>query len=557
MKQTIISILTLSIASIAILSINNDNNNSVSALTYSDNVGVNFTFSPSLTVSLSSSDIVINDLTPGSSSDSNIITINVLSNNQNGYELKSTVGNNTTYDTRNLVHSNTTNNNNNNSNSNSNNSSSNAIFSSIDYTTTPTITNPSDFDNNEWGYSYSTDNSTWSNYNGLPLYSDTTNVSTLRTNTGPSASSGDNTYFKIAAKAAVSQTNGEYNNVINFTVVGNTNPVSFYDAFTEAAATDPSITQLNGYYKMQDMTSTICNNVHTSELADNSDTMEAQLIDIRDHNVYWVAKLKDGHCWMTQNLDLNLDKDVALTSEDTDLREAGVNGYVDGYTTKDGVIYWTPERSTIDGETRIVGWVGDDNNPYSVDTGKYYEDGTWFPATACKYAAGGTCTTYFSKTPYATNGTHGSVGNYYNWSSAIASNDSAEWATSTLSDPVGLDPENSICSMGWRLPHKSTSEAAGGLTYNEIPSLNPIYNTDRYGSGEQQDLGLFSFPVYFVRGGTIWGAGLSGPGESGYLLSSTVYSSNTVYVARYGGNYVPLNDFHARNYGWSVRCLAR
>ena len=51
------------------------------------------------------------------------------------------------------------------------------------------------------------------------------------------------------------------------------------------------------YYAMQDMTSGICNNVTVP-----SEQSTATLVDTRDNNTYTVAKLKDGKCWMTQNL---------------------------------------------------------------------------------------------------------------------------------------------------------------------------------------------------------------------------------------------------------------
>ena len=50
-----------------------------------------------------------------------------------------------------------------------------------------------------------------------------------------------------------------------------------------------------------------------------------ELVDVRDNKLYWVAKLEDNHCWITQNLDLDITSDptspsyIALTSNNTDL----------------------------------------------------------------------------------------------------------------------------------------------------------------------------------------------------------------------------------------------
>ena len=188
------------------------------ALTYSSNVNVQFTFNPTLSVSLSSNDLVISNLAPGTASDSNIITVNVKTNNITGYTINATVGNNTTFDTRDLKHQN-----------------SNVVnkFTSVNFGTI--VATNTALTDNTWGYSYSLDNgSTWianttsstsAGYSGLPLYSDGTNIATLKESTAPTAtSSGDDIKFKIAARASNEQSSGEYNNVINFTTVANPEP---------------------------------------------------------------------------------------------------------------------------------------------------------------------------------------------------------------------------------------------------------------------------------------------------------------------------------------------
>ena len=67
---------------------------------------------------------------------------------------------------------------------------------------------------------------------------------------------------------------------------------SFNKAFADAGKT-----QSGGYYKLQDMSSSICSAVDTDEIG--------QLIDTRDNEVYYVGKLKDNKCWMLDNLRLN------------------------------------------------------------------------------------------------------------------------------------------------------------------------------------------------------------------------------------------------------------
>ncbi|MBO7132146.1 hypothetical protein J6V85_02725, partial [Candidatus Saccharibacteria bacterium] len=52
---------------------------SVFALTYQQEIGVNFTFNPTLNLTISA-DLYINNLAPNTASDSNIINVNVSTN---------------------------------------------------------------------------------------------------------------------------------------------------------------------------------------------------------------------------------------------------------------------------------------------------------------------------------------------------------------------------------------------------------------------------------------------------------------------------------------------
>lgn len=176
---------------------------SVFALTYQSSVNVSFTFDSTLTLSVSG-DLFINNLVPGSSSDSNIITINARSNNSAGYEIAATVGDSTYNYTDLRLNSNDATN----------------VFSSL----SSNVSSLNSFSDNKWGYSYSADNgTTWisgdignasSGYNGLPLY---TNHGVLLVDTSSSGSS--NIQFKIGAKANVAKPSGDYTNIINFVMV--------------------------------------------------------------------------------------------------------------------------------------------------------------------------------------------------------------------------------------------------------------------------------------------------------------------------------------------------
>lgn len=86
----------------------------------------------------------------------------------------------------------------------------------------------------------------------------------------------------------------------------------------------PSTTMFEIEY-MQEMTPEICDASPTpvAFLEDgsmNTDVPETTLIDSRDGSVYTVRKLADGHCWMSENLRLNLGNRT-LSADDTDIPE--------------------------------------------------------------------------------------------------------------------------------------------------------------------------------------------------------------------------------------------
>ena len=150
------------------------------------------------------------------------------------------------------------------------------------------------------------------------------------------------------------------------------------------------------------------------------------LKDFRDKKPYYISKLADGNVWMTQNLDLDLKDDVTLTPEDTDVSAN-----------------WTPLRSTINFTgTTIDGWQDDKYTPYSANPGDiyYYTSGT--DENDIKYNSLAECEDVHN------DGTcqHYHAGNYYNWSAAVASNDTSGITTQYENAP------DSICPAGWRLP---------------------------------------------------------------------------------------------------------
>ena len=420
-------IIMLSSTNVALYSSNIFNNSNVSALDYSSNVGIGFTFNPTLSVNISPNDLIIPNLAPGTTSDSNIINVSVATNAAYGYTLSATVGD-SLHNNTNLTHTNNTN-----------------IFSSI--ATDADL--PSLTTDNTWGYNTSLDGgSTWSNYNGLSNSSNTT----LLDKDSNISSSID---FRIGAKASSVQPSGTYTNTITFIAVTKPTPVTLSESY---ASEDK--TMINGYYTMQDMTSTIC---------EKTEAIGAQLqvLDKRDNKLYWIFKLADNHCWMTQNLDLDLSHHKPLTSEDTDLNDSSLTGIYSinagySYDAVNNRISWTPANDTM-ASLPSSGFPYNNNAnfvPYSYNPGDIYYYSSGDTGNDTKYTSLRECQ------EEKTNCGHYNAGNYYNWSAVVASNDTTEISSG--------DASNSICSKNWRLPSSAMSDFSNLATAYDINAYNSL-----------------------------------------------------------------------------------
>lgn len=72
---------------------------------------------------------------------------------------------------------------------------------------------------------------------------------------------------------------------------------------------------INDLYYLQDIKPEIC----AASKIWESESDSKSLVDYRDGKAYKVARLKDGNCWMQENLALGLSKSKALTPSDTDI----------------------------------------------------------------------------------------------------------------------------------------------------------------------------------------------------------------------------------------------
>ena len=275
-----------------------------------------------------------------------------------------------------------------------------------------------------------------------------------------------------------------------------------------------------------------------------NDTVRLQ--DKRDGKYYWIAKLPDGNCWMTQNLDLDLNGRTLKTT-DSD---------VSSNWTFSGSWYNSADQGSTS-YSAIQGW----------DLGEYVKTSPTATTSCTSYSDLSECTSQFTsvagKTAYTTdvNGgklpaenvavsgsnydAHYLVGNYYSWPAATAGSGNNVSSSGDATD--------SICPANWRLP-------LGSSTYNETPG-SFYYLLNQYGLTSSPTSGnnnIATSPLYFVRSGYVssYSSYLYNAGSNGSYWSGRADSSNRAYYLYFDSSSVIPLHITGRHYGYSVRCVA-
>ena len=369
---------------------------------------------------------------------------------------------------------------------------------------------------NKWGYKAPGS----SNYSAIP-----SSEQELRKTEGPGNAITDPNDINainigFATKVDASQPAGTYTATLNFVAVTN-------------MQTTRTLSDINN---MQDMTMAICGTSEENETK--------QLKDTRDGKYYWVTKLKDGNCWMTQNLDLgdNGMEDMTLTPADSDVSANWTpnrNTQDHQYKTASGTIdtdgKWNDNYNTVDHSYRPASDVAaGTSGKFGTDTDTYYspvfmKNGTTMTSykTEAECIAGGNTQTDCQ---------HWNVGTFYSWRAATAGTGNASVSTVT-------NVSDSICPKGWHLPSSTDSGefqalvTAGGITASNITQA----------------------PYYFLRAGYYIGyyGAVYNTGGLGYYWSSTSDSTtNYAYFLYFGSTLVLPSNYFNRYNGMGVRCVA-
>lgn len=265
-----------------------------------------------------------------------------------------------------------------------------------------------------------------------------------------------------------------------------------------------------------------------------------QLKDNRDQTMYYIAKLADGHVWMTQNLDLDLNNQTELTPENTNIKAN-----------------WTPKNSTLIVEgTSVSGWENNNNEPYFADPGTLFIYSSGSTSGDDQYTTLSACQQEHSDCSM-----HNHAGNYYNWSAAVANNNT-EGITENYTNV-----ETSICPAGWRLPKNANAESytEGNEQITQISSYDGILGEySPYGPPG----GIYSYleggfnairtnPLWLARSGYVVNGLLYRISDDGHYWSSTVYGSSRAYRLSFDSGSVYPAYYDSRGSGYSVRCIAQ
>lgn len=546
------------------------------AISFASNTDIEFSFNEVLQVSLSSSGLTVNNLMPGSSKESNEITVTVNTNTVYGYNLNASVGQATNYNNRNLTLGNT-----------------NSKFTSIDYgADQATLTT-----DNTWGYTYrpSDTNVEWPNYSGLPLYSDTEHVANLLS-TNQSADS-ESVQFKIAARAANDQTSGEYTNVINFYVVANLEPhaapvscetgyicyntgvltrvggtMTSYlnDGPFQQIPSDATSAKLvasnfsregygfagwndkydytgNYYGPNEDITFTagqytdgneglslyavwvesdgsmqsnsdrarVCNSLTAAPTIGKA-TMSSvsALTDERDNQTYAIAKYPDGHCWMIENLRLEgkYTRSATQISQAQGYASDTGSGHGDFIGLAETDVYFDDDSSHL---TNSLYYSGNDQT-YLNDHMSIGTDGR----AAYRFPRYSNYNTRWRSSSFPNTDNYQSIasnpiysyGNYYSFPAAVASTQFDETDGDSFTT-------TSICPYGWRVPTSGEQISR--------PSSDFLTLTKLVMNGKTPDI-----------------SGDTGRGEYGYTNLNDNGDPAHVAFRRFPYNYVYAGNYH-------------
>ena len=394
------------------------------------------------------------------------------------------------------------------------------------------------------------------------------------TNTSDSAVTISNTTPTRTAGDVAATFNGWCDKNPTFVNGTETCPGNTYQPSSELPFSVISVNETTTLYAMWTVASgqaatTAMQNLTCSNTYNNA----AQVYDARDLKVYWVQKLADGKCWMTQNLDFDISSNETYTHYNTDL----------GYTDYNLNEIWTPiamanTSNNINNYSVInynkntnffPNWNHSINEPTSADPGEYYArmSTPYRTKDACEAANNPTICSHIK------------VGNFYNFAASNATNDvNKTVGTIKKQEDSSINPDtyvvsnsdiyfimpNSICPAGWKLPTGLTNANINdaSTTHSELNYLFNQYNAtlkpESGTSGTEWTNTGYNFAyntLYLALAGVAW-TDLDVVGRAGYLWYNTISTDSNGYLADFYESGITTASY-SRGNGNNVRCVIR
>ena len=282
---------------------------------------------------------------------------------------------------------------------------------------------------------------------------------------------------------------------------------------------------------------TNCNNMNIGDVT--------ALKDTRDNNVYAVAKLADGKCWMIESLRLaNKDannNDINLTSANTHdpslpltNSDSTTSNHLSPTTNPTQTAWCTSNSNACDNKSMLT-----TNNTT-----------TFINNTSSSYNAGGDIYNF---------------GNYYNWYSATAGH--GKYGNNYGSSYYA---PGDICPLGWHLPRggNKTQESTNELWQLVVTGINNGVNPANYNSsstpyytgtpeGTNVSNALRSYPNNYVFSGYVNGSSIQHRNSRAGYWSASGSSTNQAYGMDFDANGVAPGTYSDNKYyGRAVRCVA-
>lgn len=337
---------------------------------------------------------------------------------------------------------------------------------------------------------------------------------------------------------------------------------------------------------MQDMTPAECAKVTPRE--------KKRLIDRRDGKYYWVEKLQDGNCWMTQNLALDLSTSTALTPSDSDVAanwtpNMNTNDFKFSTSNKEtnyynligkhyswnlgnGLILGVPRAeipcnnfTVASGAMGAAGFAGNLSQVCSyagvLDVSGAEWKPTWemqvyrmtFPDTSHLGVEDRWVAVNHETKEYDA---HYLFGNYYSWQTATAG--------TGASAAFGQRAAGSICPKGWQLPTGGTGVINVSKSFTNLYKTYGLVSSDVDHPQENDQYGVYWAPFYMVRSGLVelyygvtervmeWG-GL----WSATRINDASWEDGAYNLANVNGIIRPQGGQNQWYEGFPVRCVAR